>query len=347
MSEICLCSDLHFGVRKNNEVFLRSQTRFFVDQLVPYLKENKIDTIMILGDLFDNRSSTNIKVLNGVHDIFKKHLKDFKVYVLVGNHDCYYNSSVEINSLKFLDEFENVTLIEKITSINFDGVEIVMVPWIVDHISFVKEFSNMKCDICMGHFNIQGFNYNKYKRSDDGMGSQIFSKCKKVFTGHFHIRNSRNEHGSEIIYIGSPYQLTRNDIDECRGFTIFNTDTLEHTFIDNEVSLKYIKLKYPEKFTKRRIENNIIDVHVDYDESYNENMVSKYISKIESYNPAMSPNIFVDNTFELNGSIDLENYDVGSMLDLMKEYINGLDIGNKEEIYENLIDLYNQVKGDF
>jgi len=341
-----LISDLHFGVRKNSEIYLKSQTKFIVEQFVPYLKEHGIDTIFMLGDLFDNRSSTNTKVMNTVYDIFAEHLKEFTVYTLVGNHDTYFNSTVEVNSLKFLSQFENVHIIDKITSIDFDSQKIVLVPWVVDNVNFVREFHKMECDVCMGHFNISGFHFNKYKISDDGIQPKLFNKCKKVFTGHFHIRNSQEHQGIELVYIGSPYQLTRNDIDENRGFTILDFKDLSYEFVDNTVSLKYIKLKFPEKFSKSKIENNIIDVHVDYNDSYNETKVERYIKKIEECNPAIPPNIFVDNNAELSGDLDLENCNIGSMMDLMREYIDGLDIGNKEEIHQILVELYNEVKGD-
>ena len=343
---VCLVSDLHFGVRKNSEVFLQSQTRFIVEQFVPYLKKNGIDTVFMLGDLFDNRSSTNTKVMNAVYDIFAEHLKDFTVYILVGNHDTYFNSTVEVNSLKFLSKFDNVHIIDKITPMEFDGQKIALVPWIVDNVKFVREFHKIKCDVCMGHFNIHGFHFNKYKKSDDGIQAKLFSKCKKVFTGHFHIRNSQTLHGSEMIYVGSPYQLTRNDIDENRGFTILDFEDLSYEFIDNTKSLKYIRLKFPEKFSKNKIENNIIDVHVDYDDSYNETKVERYVKKIEEMGPALPPGIFVDNNAELSGDIDLENCNIGSLTDLMREYIDGLDIKNKEEIFQILIELYNEVRGD-
>lgn len=344
--KVCLISDLHFGVRKNSEVFLKSQKRFIIEQFVPYLKEKSIDTIFMLGDLFDNRSSTNTKVMNTVFEIFKNHLKDFNINILVGNHDCYFNSSVEINSIKFLKQFENVNVIERMTTFEIDNKKIVMVPWVIDNIAFVKEFSKIKCDICMGHFNIKGFHLNKFKKSDDGLHSKLFGKCQKVFTGHFHIRNSQTLYGSEIVYVGSPYQLTRNDIDENRGFTILDVKKMKYEFIDNNVSLKYIKLKFPEKFSKSKIKNNIVDVHINYDEKYSESKIERYLNKIEEYSPAMTPNIFVENNSEILSEFDLKNCNVGSMVDLMKEYIDSLEIGNKEEIYEVLIDLYNECKGE-
>jgi len=345
--KVCLISDIHFGVRKNSEIFLTSQVRFFEEQFIPYLKDHGIKEIFILGDLFDNRSSTNTKVLNSVIDIFDN-LSEFNIHIIIGNHDCYFNSTVEINSLKFLEKFKNVKLVEKITQVEIEGKKITMVPWIVDNLSFIREISQIEqTELCFGHFNISGFHFNKFKTSDDGVQGRVFSKFKKVFTGHFHIRNSQNIQGSEIIYIGSPFQLTRNDIDENRGFVILDTNNLEYEHIDNISSLKYIRIKFPEEFTQSKIKNNIIDVYVDYDETYNENKVDKYVKKIEELGPAMTPNIFVENNSDLSSDIDLENYKFGSMLDLMREYIDSLDIGNKEEINQILIDLYNEsTKGD-
>jgi len=284
--------------------------------------------------------------MNSVYQLFEHHLQDFEIYILVGNHDCYYNSNIDVNSLKFLEKFKNIHLIEKMSKIKIGNKDITMVPWVVDNVEFIRDFHKMTCDVCMGHFNILGFHFNKYKQSDDGIQVKLFGNCKKVFSGHFHIRNSQSFQNTEIIYVGSPYQLTRNDIDEKRGFTLLDLDTLDYEFIDNNVSLKYIKIKYPEKFTKNQIAGNIIDVHVDYDETYNEDKVNKYINKIEGFGPVTTPNLFVENNSQLNGEIDLANYNIGSMLDLMREYVNSLDINNKEEIYKILIELYNDVRGD-
>ncbi len=343
--KIALISDTHFGVRKNSEIFLESHLRFFKEQFIPYLENNDIKNVFFLGDICDNRSSMNIKIMNAVYDLFQNTLKDFKVNVLIGNHDTYFNSSIEINSLKFLDNLPNVNIIEKITTIEIDNKKIVMVPWIVNYDEFIKEFKNIKCDLCFGHFDIQGFNFNKFKTSEGGISANIFGKCGKVFTGHFHIRNSRIYQNNEIIYIGSPFQLNRNDIDERRGFTIVDTETNKYQFIDNNVSLKYISVKYPQSFENIQIKNNIVDVHIDYDDSYNENEIQKYLKKIEELNPICTPNIIIDNTV-IDGEIDLNEYDISSVTELMKEYVDILEIKNKNEIYENLLNLYNEIKSD-
>jgi len=344
--DICLISDLHYGCKKNNEVYMNSQSKFIKEQLVPYLTEHQINDIAICGDLFDNRSSINIKVQNVVYDLFKNELSKFNIYLIVGNHDCFYNSDISVNSLKMFSEFANVHLIEKITKVKIFDTDIVMVPWVIDQLEFAKEFRKNPCDLCFGHFNIQGFHYNKFKTSDDGFETKLFGRCKKVFSGHFHIRNTQMIQGCEIVYIGSPYQLTRNDMDEERGFTILNLEDLSYKYINNEKSLKYIKLSYPDNFSQKTIEGNVIDVHVKYDDVYDENQIDKYIKKIEQFNPILPPNILVNSDSQIIGDIDLTNCNIGSMKDLMREYLKSLEIDNKEEIYELLIDLYNQTKND-
>jgi len=343
---IALLSDTHYGIHKNSEVFLNSQIKFIKTQFVPYLKNNDIQNIFWLGDMWDNRSSINIKVQNVVYDLFKNELSKFNIYLIVGNHDCFYNSDISVNSLKMFSEFENVHLIEKITKVKIFDTDIVMVPWVIDQLEFAKEFRKNPCDLCFGHFNIQGFHYNKFKTSDDGFETKLFGRCKKVFSGHFHIRNTQMIQGCEIVYIGSPYQLTRNDMDEERGFTILNLEDLSYKYINNEKSLKYIKLSYPDNFSQKTIEGNVIDVHVKYDDVYDENQIDKYIKKIEQFNPILPPNIFVNSDSQITGDIDLTNCNIGSMKDLMREYLKSLEIDNKEEIYELLIDLYNQTKND-
>ena len=69
-NKVCLITDLHFGVRKNSEVYFDSQKNFLTNQLIPYLKENDITKIFFLGDIFDNRNNINTKVQNDVFHLF-------------------------------------------------------------------------------------------------------------------------------------------------------------------------------------------------------------------------------------------------------------------------------------
>jgi len=102
MNNVAIISDWHLGIKKSNDLFFQSQLSFFRDQFEPYLKKNGITEIFFLGDLFDNRVSLNIKIKNEALNIFDNILKNYKIYLLIGNHDCFYTNTIDVNSLKFL-----------------------------------------------------------------------------------------------------------------------------------------------------------------------------------------------------------------------------------------------------
>ncbi len=345
--EVALITDLHFGVRKNSEYFLRSHLRFLINQFIPYCKEHGIENIFMLGDTFDNRTSVNTKIFNAVLDLFQNHLRPFNVWVLVENHDSYLNSSIDINSIKFLKSLPNVKLIEKYTEVKLNGSKIGLSPWIVDYNEFYNDLDKSKPEILMGHFELAGFLFNKSRVSYTGIDSNLFAnKAKKVFTGHFHTRSKKTVAGTEIVYIGSPYQLTRHDIGEERGFCILDTESLEYKYINNTESMRYIQLKFPQKFTKEMVKGNIVDVHIDYDDSYNDTKIQKYNAKIESFGSAGPPNVFIVNQEELDVDINLDDYKISSVSELMYEYVNAIEIKNKSDVYNIMLELYNESKGD-
>jgi len=350
MNKICLISDLHIGIKKNNDTFLKSQLNFLRNQLIPYLQQNKIEYLFILGDLFDNRNSINTKIQNEVFHLFKDDLQFLnKIYVLVGNHDTYFNNSINVNSLKFLSKFSNVELVENMNTVTIYDKKILMVPWIVDYKEFNESFKKIdnNFDVCFGHFHITGFNFNKFKLCEDGLeGDILYNTKKKFFSGHFHIRSKQNKNNGEIIYIGAPYQMTRNDINEQRGFCILDLENISYEYVNNEVSLQYVQINFPDKFTAKSIKGNIIDVYIQFNDGYNEKKVDRYIKYIEQCEPADKPNIFVVNNSEIDSELSIDGYNVKSLSDLMKDYITNLDIKNKDEIYNILIELYQEAKGE-
>ena len=124
--KIAIIADLHFGVKKSDLVFQESQLRFFKCQFVPELKEKGIDTIVVCGDVFDTRQTVNVQTENVVINLFKDTFKDFKVHVIVGNHDMFHTTTTEVNSLKCLDLLPNVTVYETPTEIEFGGKSTLM-----------------------------------------------------------------------------------------------------------------------------------------------------------------------------------------------------------------------------
>lgn len=340
-----IVTDSHFGIKKANDLFLESQLKFFKTQFEPSLKRNGIKEIFFLGDVFDNRVSMNIKIKNAVLDIFGNLLGSYKIYLIVGNHDSFYTNTIETNSLKFLDNLPNVTLLEKPRVIEVKGKRILMVPWITNQKDFEKELDNIRdrIDVCMGHFAINGFHLNKFKIEENGMEHDCFSRFPMVFSGHLHSRGIQKYGDTEIIYVGSPYQLTRADSDEPRGYCILDMETLEYKFIDNTVSLEYVQLDYPAKFTRKMIEGNIIDLNVKFDKDFDDGKLQSYIKEMEELNPICPPVVVPINSF-IDGPTTSGGFEIKTASDLMREFINALDIDNKDEIYVTLEKLYEEAK---
>lgn len=344
--KVALIADPHFGVKKGADLFLNNQIRYFREEFVPYLIKNMITHVFFLGDLFDNRHHINVKVKNAVYKLFEEDLQQFKIYIILGNHDIYYRTITNVHSLQFLKKFNNVTVIEDVEKFNIGGRKILMVPWQTDMNAFVKRVADkniQRLDVCLGHFDISGFKLNKKKVSDEGLESGLFFNNYTItFSGHFHTRSKSKYNDYEIIYIGAPYHLTRHDVGENRGFCVLDLDSMTYRFINSQNTIKYVKIDYPNVITRKMIENNIIDVNVLYDGQLNEHKLDLYIQKIESYKPALSPCVLMTNKLlDSQKNIDIK---MKSIRGLMREYINGLNLTNNNEVFKLLEELYSEAK---
>lgn len=144
--------------------------------------------------------------------------------------------------------------------------------------------------------------------------------------------------------MGNAYHMTRNDIGDARGFTVLDLETLEYEFIENTESIRYVSLVYPQKITEMDVKNNSVDVVVSYDENYNEEAVQNYLHEIESYGPAFPPHVRMTNKFI--SSVDCNSVEMLSVQDLMREYVDELDVPNKDRLYTLLMRLYTECKSE-
>lgn len=342
--KISLISDLHIGSHKNNVKFLENSIRYFNEEFIPELRKRNIKKVFILGDIFDNRQNMNIFVFREfLRKIFDK-LKEFELHIIVGNHDIYFNTEIGANSLEIFKDYDNVTIYEDIQKVKIDNREILILPWQTGEF----DISDMKADICMGHLDITGFNMYKFKISESGCTPKTFyDNFKLTFSGHFHIRSEKTNGYSKIIYLGSPYQLTRNDADEERGFTVLDLDTLEYEHINNKKCIRFITVKYPQEVTKELIEGNCIDVEISFDQDYNQSRFQEYIKEIEKLNPLFQPQPKIINNFEVITDGKDINFSSISIESIITDFINESDnITNKEEIGKLFNEVYSETKND-
>jgi DNA repair exonuclease SbcCD nuclease subunit len=233
--KIALITDTHWGARNDSLHFIDFFEKFYRDVFFPKLEKEKIDTVIMLGDTFDRRKYINFYTLKQAKRIFFNILaeRNIKTYMLIGNHDTTFKNTNEVNSpeLLLMDEYDNITIIADPQHINIDGTDIAMMPWICpeNYDASMKLLKESSATICMGHFEITGFQMYRGASSHDGLSPDSFSKFDTVFSGHYHHKSDRGN----IHYLGNPYELTWQDYDDARGFHIFDTKTSKKTFVKN------------------------------------------------------------------------------------------------------------------
>lgn len=234
--KVALVTDTHFGARDGRHIFHDFFAKFYTNIFFPTLREHGITTVLHLGDLFDRRKYIDYFSLKRSKEYFFDPMRDFKMYVLVGNHDIALRNTLEINSPELLlSEYKNIVPIAEPSVVQVNSASFLMMPWICsdNYAQSMEMLKTAKADLCCGHFEISGFSMYKGMESHEGFDAGLFNKFDMVFSGHYHHRSSR----SNIHYLGNPYELTHMDYNDQRGFHIFDTETRELTFIPNTYTI--------------------------------------------------------------------------------------------------------------
>ena len=236
--KIAIINDTHFGARGDSQIFFDYFMRFFDDVFFPYLEEHNIDTIIHAGDLMDRRKFINLNILNQVRTRFMDKLKskNIKMHCILGNHDVYYRNTNEINSIREL--FSNdLTLYEKPEVVNFDGLDIALLPWVnkTNKDQCVEFIKTASAPILIGHLELNGYQVMRGVDFQGGMDKDPFDRYEKVLSGHFHCRQEKEN----VYYMGTQYQITFSDLHEKKGFHVLDTESRDIEFIENPHMMFY------------------------------------------------------------------------------------------------------------
>ena len=233
-----IITDTHFGARKGSKHLHDYFEMFYRDVFFPSLEEHQIDTVIHMGDIFDSRKAIDLQSLEWSKRVFLEPLKKYKVYLTIGNHDCYYKNTNYVNSPELLlKDYPNIKTYSKAVEISLDKLKILLLPWInsENYEETEKLIKKSKAKVVMGHLEVNGFKATRGHLMENGMDVKTFNKFEKVYSGHFHTRSD----DGQIFYLGNPYEMFWNDVNDPRGFHIFDTETLEHTPINNPYKLFY------------------------------------------------------------------------------------------------------------
>lgn len=262
MSKIAILGDLHFGISNDSPFFLDNSLNYFEEIFFPYLKENKIRSVIQLGDVFDRRKYVNLKTLNFVRERFLNYFynNNLKMYTLLGNHDVYYKNTNKINSLDQLIKENNIHVSVNPEIINIEGYDFGFIPWITEDnkIKCEQFIREKECKYLCGHLEIKGFHLIRGVMNDEGYNSSEFRSYDRVFSGHFHCKQSQEN----IEYVGTPYQMIFSDMHEKKGFHVFDPKNNLLEFVENTKNI-FKQINYNDK------ENSMLEINfADYENSF-------------------------------------------------------------------------------
>lgn len=240
MSKIAIITDQHFQARKTSKQFHDYFLEFYNNIFFPYLEKYNIKTVIDLGDTFDNRNFLDPAAIDWAKKNYYDRLYALGIdhHVVVGNHTSKLKNTNKISSVDLiLREYSNITIYKNPTDTKIQDLDILFIPWInkENEEETLNKIRNTSAKIAMGHLELNGFSPYVGHVMEDGRESDVFKKFQKVFSGHYHTRSDNGK----IYYIGNPYELYFNDVDDRRGFVIFDAETLDHDYVDNPFRMHY------------------------------------------------------------------------------------------------------------
>jgi DNA repair exonuclease SbcCD nuclease subunit len=340
--KLAIITDQHFGARKGSK-FLHDYFKQFYDEVFfPYLKDNDIKVVVDMGDTFDNRRNIDLWSLEWAKENYYNKLRDLgiTVHTIVGNHTAYYKNTNTVNSVNLLlSEYKNVIVYSEPTEVKLDNLKVLFIPWINQENDQITRnlIQKTSCKCVMGHLELNGFRAHRGHIMEDGMGCELFEKFERVYSGHYHTRSDNGK----IFYLGNPYEMFWNDVNDTRGFHIFDTKSLEHTPVNNPFKLFY-NIYYEDTpyqvFDASEYINKIVKVIVR--KKSNIKSFEKFINKL--YSSGIQDLKIVEN-FDIIENEDFTVEETENTLSILNRYIEESEIKIDKSIIKNIFqELYKE-----
>lgn len=337
--KIILLGDLHFGEGRDSK-YVQMIQKDLIEQVIEYAKENNIRVALQSGDWFDVRSGVSQETQNFMRTTITPMLKEAfdEIHVLVGNHDMHHKHYIVPNSI-----YENLTdpvykVYQDPTSVNFDGVWFDIIPWECrDNKEKIREFiNNSVSDYSIGHWELLGFDFYSGIVSPVGEDSDFLRKYKIAFSGHYHTASKKGN----VVYLGTPYTITMNDVGDRRGFYVFDTETGDYQFVENR-NMWHVKVKYNSSLDLTDVSaytNKCVQLLIEEEDKN----LDSFETKLEKVCQRVVKKSLVDLKSVM--SDDGEEIEVKKIQNIMVDHINSLDIEEtyKKKVSEMISTLYNE-----
>ena len=340
--QVAIITDQHFGFKKGSKLYLEYFQKFYDEVFFPTIEKMGITTVLDLGDTFDNRKGVDLYSLEWAKRNYFSRLASNKVSVIsiVGNHTAYYKNTNDINTIDLLlREYSNIRIVSECEQITVGGLDILFIPWInqENEDTTYKMIKESKAKVAMGHLELNGFVATHGHTMEHGADFDCYNKFKQVFSGHYHTRSNNGK----IYYLGNPYEMFWNDVNDKRGFHIYDTETLKLKTINNPNAL-YKIINYndtPRQLFKFSEYNGKI-VKVIVRQKSSEKEYDMFMDALFKANPVDVKVIERTDDLIFGGEIVEQTEDTMTLLD---KYVDDLETNlNKSKIKGLIKEIYQQ-----
>lgn len=338
--KVAIITDTHYGAKKGSKHLHDYFETFYKNVFFPALEEHKVEAVIHMGDAFDSRKSIDYQSLEWAKRVVFDPLKKYEVHMIIGNHDTYYKNTNSVNSPELLlQTYSNIRTYSDAAEVNIGGLKILFLPWInqENEAKTLKLIEKTTSKCAMGHLELQGFRVNRQLIMEHGLESKLFEKFERVYSGHYHTRSNNGK----VFYLGNPYEMYWTDVNDTRGFHIFDTETLEHTPINNPYKLFY-NIYYEDTpyqiFDTTEYENKIVKVIVRKKSKPKD--FEKFIDKL--YTAGIQDLKIVEN-FEIQENEDFEIDEEENTMSILNRYIDEAEFEYDKNVIKGIFqDLYRQ-----
>jgi DNA repair exonuclease SbcCD nuclease subunit len=271
MSEVLLFSDLHCHCHKRNAERLEDCLKA-LNWVFETARKRGIKSILFGGDLFHDRQKIDVFTYQKTYDVLYENLikEEFDLYVLLGNHDLWYNDKTNVSSVTPLKALPGVKIIDEPCRLKIENHYWDFIPFTHNPVNALSSLDSQQGEreYALGHIAVDGALLHNTQYSDvniehDGdmvrVSVNLFQKYKNVFLGHYHVEQKMN---NIVEYIGSPLQLSFGEAFQKKHIIAFDVDSCKKTYIENDFSPKHLIINSEDK-EKYDLENNFVKIQVD------------------------------------------------------------------------------------
>ena len=230
MTQIAIVADIHAGVQGRTQDIL-----WALRTAREYCHATKIDTVLILGDLWHDRHALEIDVLVGICEFFAETREKYEQHWITfpGNHDMFLRHSWQVNSLQALRK--HLTVIEDVKLLTINDQRFWVLPFITYEKPYMTILSKIhekheEGDILLTHIGVKNASLNTcFLLQNWSMVTFEESLFTRVYAGHFH---SKQQVGTNLWYPGSliPFKFDEGGISH--GFYVYDLGEKTHKFIN-------------------------------------------------------------------------------------------------------------------